>query len=75
MFKKCVPTQERYTDADLRKDVETALQRARKAGIHSVVCQRIIHSVADSEAVRPTRHDGCGGLRLRYHGTSNWIRP
>jgi hypothetical protein len=52
MFKKYVPTPEHYTQDDLRKDVAAALQRARQAGVHSVVCQRIIHAVADSEAVR-----------------------
>jgi hypothetical protein len=52
IFKKHNPTPERYTEDDLRKDVAVALQRARDAGIHSVVCQRVIHSVADAEAQR-----------------------
>jgi hypothetical protein len=52
MFKKYVPTPERYTEDDLRKDVAAALQRARQARIHSVVAQRIIHAVADAEAQR-----------------------
>jgi hypothetical protein len=52
MFKKYVPTPERYTEDDLRQDVAAALQRARQAGVHSVICQRVIHAVADAEAQR-----------------------
>jgi hypothetical protein len=52
IFKKHIPTPERYVESDLRNEVLAALDRARKAGIHSVVIQRIIHAVADSEARR-----------------------
>jgi hypothetical protein len=57
IFKKHNQTPDRYSDADLRRDVEAALQRARKAGIHSVVCQRVIHGVADAEAQRRAMHE------------------
>jgi hypothetical protein len=52
MFKKHVPTPTRYSESDLRNDVQAALERRRKAGIHSVILQRVIHGVADSEAQR-----------------------
>jgi hypothetical protein len=42
----------RYGEEDLRPDVQAALELAPQAGIHSVVCQRIIHTVADAEAQR-----------------------
>jgi hypothetical protein len=50
MSKKHNSTPPRYED--LANDVRAALQRARQARIHSVVIQRIIRAVADSEAVR-----------------------
>jgi hypothetical protein len=52
MFKKHVPTPTRYSESDLRNDVQAALERGRKAGIHSVILQRVIHGIADSEAQR-----------------------
>jgi hypothetical protein len=52
MFKKHVPTPRRYSESDLRNDVQAALERARQVRIHSVVIQRVIHGVADSEAQR-----------------------
>jgi hypothetical protein len=52
IFTKHNPTPQRYSEDDLRRDVAAALQRARVARIHSVVCQRIIHGVADAEAQR-----------------------
>jgi hypothetical protein len=52
IFKKHNPTPERYMESDLRNEVFAALDRARKAGIHSVIIQRVIHCVADSEAQR-----------------------
>jgi hypothetical protein len=52
MFKKHVPTPTRYSESDLRNDVQAALERARQARIHSVVIQHVIHGVADSEAQR-----------------------
>lgn len=45
-------TTPKYGEEDLRHDVAAALQRARQAGIHSVVAQCIIHAVADAEAQR-----------------------
>jgi hypothetical protein len=52
MFKKHNQTPERYDEDALRRDVFAALERARQARIHSVVIQRVIHGVADSEAQR-----------------------
>ena len=51
MFKKHNQTPE-YDEDALRRDVFAALERARQARIHSVVIQRVIHGVADSEAQR-----------------------
>jgi hypothetical protein len=51
-------TTSKYGEEDLRHDVASALQRARAAGVHSVICQRVIHSVAEqkaSAAPRPRR--------------------
>jgi hypothetical protein len=52
MFKKHNPTPERYDEDALRRDVFAALERARQARIHSVVIQRVLHGVADTEAQR-----------------------
>jgi hypothetical protein len=52
MFKKHNQTPEHYEEDALRRDVIDALERARQARIHSVVIQRVIHGVADSEAQR-----------------------
>jgi hypothetical protein len=52
MFKKHNQTPERYDEDALRRDVFAALERAKDAHIHSVIIQRVIHGVADSEAQR-----------------------
>jgi hypothetical protein len=52
IFRKQPDEQPKYGSDDLRRGFEAALQRTRQVGVHSVVCQRIIHAVADSEAVR-----------------------
>jgi hypothetical protein len=52
IFTKHVETPKRFTEEDLGNAVRDALRQAREAGIHSVVCQRIIHAIADAEAVR-----------------------
>jgi hypothetical protein len=52
MFKKHNLTPERYDEDALRRDVFAALERVKDARIHSVIIQRVIHGVADSEAQR-----------------------
>ena len=52
MFKKHVPTPTRYRRRLPATMSQAALELGRKAGIHSVILQRVIHGVADSEAQR-----------------------
>jgi hypothetical protein len=72
IFWKQPDEQSKYSEENLRNDVAAALQRARNARIHSVICQRVIHSVADAEAQRRATTDAVmwygNGREIIWHG-------
>jgi hypothetical protein len=52
MFKKHVPTSERYTLDDMRSDIGKAIEKARAARIHPIEIERAVHAIADWQAQR-----------------------